>query len=79
LDIFSELGYRGDQMGVLFDAARSFINRIEALWEEFALFRNPEFAQSLEQADEELRTGQTVSLDDLHHELDADDRRPLTF
>lgn len=60
-------------MGV-FDAARSFINRIEALWEEFALSRDPEFKDSLHEADDDLQAGRTTSLDDLRSELEAENR-----
>jgi hypothetical protein len=61
-------------MGALLDAARSLINRIEALWEEFALSRDPDFAASLREADEDVRAGRTTSLADLEAE-----ERPLAF
>jgi hypothetical protein len=74
LDFDRTLDYRGDEMGAIFDAARSLINRIEALLEEFALSRDSDFAESLREADEDLRMGRTTSLAG----LDTEDR-PVAF
>jgi hypothetical protein len=74
LDFSTGLHYLDDEMAGIFDAARSIVNRIEALWEEFVLSRDPDFAESLREADEDLAAGRTTSL----AELEAEDR-PLAL
>lgn len=63
-------------MGV-FDIARSAIDRIEALKDDFVLSRDPEFVGSLEEADREFRDRETLSPEELRAELDVEENRPV--
>jgi hypothetical protein len=60
-------------VGLIIDAARAIIDRIEALKEDAALARDPEFGDSLREADESLHRGDTGPVEELRHELEIED------
>lgn len=52
------------------EAARNALERVDAWREELFLSRDPEFAETLREADDEFRAGETVTPDQLVRDVD---------
>jgi hypothetical protein len=64
---------RSEAMGV-FDWARSAIDRAEALKEDLVLSRDDEFVESLDEANDEFRSRDTLSVDEMREQAGVESR-----